>query len=181
MIFKKVTFLKTEAHLCFPLFSLLEPLMQRSLDANFLGEIVTSQAVLVHLGGMEPWSHSTLRPLWLSQPHSSPQYIFLLQFIISLLLEIITNLVQLFISFHFTSLHYSILFYSILFYSILFYSILFYSILFYSILFYSILFYSMLFYSTLFYSILFYSISSFKFYFILETFEYLQEYRTSIW
>ena len=35
-VFKKVTFLKTELHLCFPLFSLLKPLMQCNLDANFL-------------------------------------------------------------------------------------------------------------------------------------------------
>ena len=44
-----VTFLKTELHPCFPLFSLLKPLMQHSLEANFLGEIVTSHAVLDHL------------------------------------------------------------------------------------------------------------------------------------
>ena len=36
VFFKKVTFLKTELHLCFLLFSLLEPLMQRNLNANFL-------------------------------------------------------------------------------------------------------------------------------------------------
>ena len=48
---KKVTFLKTELHLCFSLFlsvSLLEPLIQHNLETNFL--FVTSQAVLDHLG-----------------------------------------------------------------------------------------------------------------------------------
>ena len=37
VFFKTVTFLKVELHICFPLFSLLEPLTHRSLDANFLG------------------------------------------------------------------------------------------------------------------------------------------------
>ena len=37
--FKKLTFLKTELDLCFLLFSLLEPLMQCNLDANFLGRL----------------------------------------------------------------------------------------------------------------------------------------------
>ena len=33
------SFLKTKLHLCFPLFSLLEPLIQRKLDASFLGRL----------------------------------------------------------------------------------------------------------------------------------------------
>ena len=39
MFFKKMAFLKTELHLCFPLFSLLEPLMQCNLDTNVVGRL----------------------------------------------------------------------------------------------------------------------------------------------
>ena len=49
MFFKKVTFLKAELHLCFLLSSLLEPLTQCNLNANYAGEILTSQAVWYHL------------------------------------------------------------------------------------------------------------------------------------
>ena len=54
VFFKQVTFPRTELHLCFPLFSLLELLMQRSLDPNYSWEILTSQMVFYHLEYIKP-------------------------------------------------------------------------------------------------------------------------------
>ena len=71
MFFKKVIFLKLTPSL-FPSISLLEPLMQLNLDANFLGHFVTSQVVLDYLEevssealksyGQKPWG--SLKTPW---------------------------------------------------------------------------------------------------------------------
>ena len=55
LFFRKLTLLKSKLNRCFLLLSLLEPLRHNNLDANFLGEIVTSHTVLDHLASSKPF------------------------------------------------------------------------------------------------------------------------------